>query len=137
MKTENLIILGALAIGGYLLWKSGALNSFFGEGFPSGGGGSGGGGSGGGNGGGGSGGGGYRGYTDPGTGPGPAAYEVTTVTPMTTKVQMTGGNLNTFQNVPTSTRAALITVGTPTQQIQQFNTAPKVVKIDGKFKKVM
>jgi hypothetical protein len=47
MKTENLIILGALAIGGYLLWKSGALSNF-GEGFASGGGGSGGGGSGGG-----------------------------------------------------------------------------------------
>jgi len=41
MKTENLIILGALAIGGYLLWKSGALDGLLGG---SGGGGGGGGG---------------------------------------------------------------------------------------------
>jgi hypothetical protein len=39
MKTENLILLGAIALGGYLLWKSG----IFGEPFGSGGGGPGGG----------------------------------------------------------------------------------------------
>jgi hypothetical protein len=38
MKTENLILLGAIALGAYFLWKSG---SFGGEGFGSGGGGGG------------------------------------------------------------------------------------------------
>ena len=43
MKTENLILIGAIGLGAYFLWKSGALN---GLGFGSGGGGGGGGGNG-------------------------------------------------------------------------------------------
>ena len=80
---------------------------------------------------------GYRGYTNTGEGAAPASYEVTQVTPTTTKVQLTGGRVNVFQSSPSSTRAGLITIGTPAQQIQQFNMAPKIVMIDGKAKKVM
>jgi hypothetical protein len=139
MKTEHLLLIGGACLLGYFLWKQSTGEAF--DWF--GGGGGGGGGLGDSNGIGPdttpsfTGGGGYRGYTNSGTGGAPAAYEVTTVAPMTTKVQMTGGNLNTFQSVPGSTRAALITVGTPAQQIQQFNTAPKVVVINGKATKVM
>jgi hypothetical protein len=138
MKTENILLIAGACLAGYFLWKQ-----YNGEGLDWFGGGGGGGGLGetgndgplipspp-------SGGGGYRGYTNTGQGSAPASYEVTTVLPMTTKVQMTGGRLNTFQSVPGSTRAALITVGTPTQQIQQFNTAPKIVVINGKATKVM
>jgi len=140
MKNGDLILIGALCLGGYFIWKQlgGEFPDLFG---------------GGGGGGGGpgetgndgpiipfnppSGGGGYRGYTNTGTSAAPAAYEVTQVTPMTTKVQMTGGKLNTFQSAPGSTRAGLITIGTPTQQIQQFNEAPKIIMINGKATKVM
>jgi hypothetical protein len=80
---------------------------------------------------------GYRGYTNTGTGAAPAAYEVTHVTPITTKVQLTGGRVNVFQSSPGSTRAALLTIGTPSQQIQQFNVAPKIVMINGRATKVM
>jgi hypothetical protein len=137
MKGQDLILIGALCLGGYFLYKylSGGEWDLFG-----------GGGGGGGLGETGNDGplqmpsfnpGGNRGYTNAGTGGSPAAYEVTTTSPMTTKIQLTGGRISAFQSVPGSTRAGLITVGTPAQQIQQFNTAPKIIMINGKATKVM
>lgn len=38
---------------------------------------------------------------------------------------------------PVSTRAALLTVGTPAQQIQQYNVAPRLIKVGGVTRKVM
>lgn len=141
MKTSDLLLIGGACLLGYFLWKQSTGEGFDLSGFGGGGGGGGlgdtdvspgeslpfGGGTDAG----------YRGYTNTGTGAAPAAYEVTQTAPMTTKVQLTGGRISVFQSAPGSTRAGLITVGTPAQQIQQFNTAPKIVVINGKSTKVM
>ena len=67
----------------------------------------------------------------------PNEMVVTHYTPTTTMVKKTGSFTHTYQKKPGSTRVGLITVGTPAQQIQQYNVAPKIVKIGGKSYKVM
>lgn len=123
MKTEDLLILGIGALAIYYF--------FFREGAAAGGGG----------------GGGYVpaippnaipmgggefpiGYTTP------TKYVVTQTAPTITAVQPVGGRTYVFQAAG-GTRAGMITVGTPAQQIEQFQTGPKIIKVFGVSKKVM
>jgi len=137
MKISDLLLIGGLCLGGYFLYKQMTGGDWDLPNF--------GGGGAGGDGDGFLGGGDQvpsyapfpRGGTNTGTAGAPASYEVTNIIPTTTKVQSTGGRTYVFQSAPGSSRAGLITVGTPAQQIQQFNTAPKVVMINGVVKKVM
>jgi len=67
----------------------------------------------------------------------PNVYSVTHNVPTTTVVKRVGSFTHTIQKTVGSTKAGLITVGSPEQQIQQYNVAPRMVKMGGKFYKVM
>lgn len=55
----------------------------------------------------------------------------------TVYVRPVGSIQQTVAVKQTPTRAALLTVGTPEKQIQQFNVAPRLIKVGGVTRKVM
>ena len=115
MNTNMLLglgLLGALGIGAWLLFSNQGSGGFsFGDG-------------------GGSGGSGAgtkkEGSTDSG-GSFAGLFGNVTGQPMSITVKKTGSNINTFMNVQPSNRVGLITVGSPVQQIEQFNIAPRIL----------
>ena len=66
----------------------------------------------------------------------PSSYVVRHYRPTTTVVKRVGGRTYAFQSSG-GNQFGMITVGTPTQQIEQYSTGPKVIKVNGRTMKVM